>query len=397
MKLAYLLNTYPITSTTFIRREIAAHEAAGHPVLRYAIRPWDTALVDPEDIAEAGRTFYLLRNPARLFAAALREAVTNPRGLIRALGATARLMRAAPGRGALQLVYLVEAIRLKQETVRQQVDHLHTHFSTNSASVALLAHLLGGPRFSMTVHGPDELFEMSANALALKADQATFVAAISDYCRWAIDSHTGGAHAGKLHVVRCGLDLEAFDAGGGVPEDGDLVCVGRLTRAKSQGLLIEALARVVPRHPGLRLVLIGDGDDRAAIEARVAELELGDHVVLAGWASGAEVRAALLRARALVLPSLAEGLPIVIMESFALGRPVLTTDAFGMPELVDASCGWLARPGDVDSLVDCLDDLMTRTPEALVAMGRIGRARVEAMHDQTASARRLRELMGIEG
>lgn len=249
----------------------------------------------------------------------------------------------------------------------------------------------------MTVHGPDELFDMSANALALKVEHATFVAAISDYCRWAIDTHTGGAHSDRIHVVRCGLDLDAFDAGEGFPQNGDLVCVGRIIPAKAQVLLIEALACVVPRHPELRLILIGDGEDRPAVEARVAALGLGDHVVFAGWASGSEVRAALLRARALVLPSLAEGLPIVIMESFALGRPVLTTDAFGMPELVDASCGWLARPGDMDSLVQCLDDMMSRGPDALAAMGRIGRARVVAMHDQNASARRLRDLMGLRG
>ena len=84
MTLAYLMNSYPMTSTTFIRTEIAAHEKAGHDVLRFAIRPYDVALVDPQDIAEAGKVTYILKQgPWRIGGALLAETLTNPLGILR--------------------------------------------------------------------------------------------------------------------------------------------------------------------------------------------------------------------------------------------------------------------------------------------------------------------------
>jgi len=142
-----------------------------------------------------------------------------------------------------------------------------------------------------------------------------------------------------------------------------------------------AVAAVRDRFPDLRVTLVGDGESRADVEAEVARHGVADMVKLAGWRSNQEVRAALKDARALLLPSYAEGLPIVIMEAFALRRPALTTTIAGIPELVDASCGWLVPPGDHDALVAALADALAADQARLAAMGAEGRARVEARHD----------------
>lgn len=391
MKFAYLMNAYPMTSTTFIRREIEAHERAGYSVDRFAVRPWEQPLVDPKDIAEADRVFYLLgQGVFPLFFAFLSELVTNPRGSLRALGAVFHLMRKGRGRRLKPLVYLLEAVRLKRETRARRIDHLHTHFSTNSAAVTLLSHLLGGPGYSITVHGPDELYEMTENALTLKVQHARFVAVITEYCRRTVDTHTGGRFTGKIHVVPCGLDMREFAEVTPVPETRDLVCVGRLCEAKAQVLQVEAMAEAVQDFPDARLILIGDGEARPAVEAKIAEHGLEDTVVLAGWQSNDEVRAALTSARALMLPSLAEGLPIVIMESFALGRPVLTTRITGIPELVDESCGWLVEPGDRHAIAEALAELLATDPARLTEMAAVGRSRVADRHDQDRNAAELR-------
>ena len=346
---AYFMNTYPLTSTTFIRREIEAHERAGFKVNRYAIRSWDQKLVDPKDIAEENITFYILRQgKLSVIARFLREVFVNPIGFARGFGVAVKLMRVARGKRLLQFAYFLEAIVLKQQTALDGIDHLHTHFSTNSATVALLAHKMGGPQYSMTIHGPDELFEMKENGLVEKVRHAHFVVAITQYCRSVVDAETEGQFSDKIHIVHCGLDMSEFEQPDKVPDNKTLICVGRLCKAKAQTLLIEALHQIVEKHPDVRLVLIGDGEDRPAVEDAVARLDLQDYVEMVGWKSNAEVRQALRQNRAMVLPSLAEGLPIVIMESFALGRPVVTTRICGIPELVDASCGWLADPGDVE-------------------------------------------------
>ena len=395
MKFAYLMNAYPMTSTTFIRREIEAHERAGFEVDRFAIRPWSEALVDPRDIDEARRVTYLLGSGAgRLLLGFVAETLTNPVGMSRAIAATTHLIGKAKAERWKNLAYLLEAVSLKRQAVGRGIDHIHTHFSSNSAAVALLSRCLGGPGYSVTVHGPDDLYVLEENAVARKLEHAAFFAVITEYCRGVVDAHTGGAFAEKLHIVRCGLDLQEFNAPSDVPEGQVLVCVGRLCAAKAQHLLVEALARVVGRYPGVKLVLIGDGDTRSRIEQTIAAQGMERNVELAGWRTNAQVREALKGARALVLPSLAEGLPIVIMESFALGRPVLSTVINGIPELVDETCCWLVAPGDVDALVPALEALLAADRDALSEMGRIGRARVEELHDQDANAARLRDLIG---
>ena len=109
---------------------------------------------------------------------------------------------------------------------------------------------------------------------------------------------------------------------------------------------------------------------------------LQGHIEITGWASGAEVRQHIEESRALVLPSFAEGLPVVIMEALALGRPALTTYIAGIPELVEPeACGWLVPAGSVDALVEAMREAL-QTPEArLAAMGAEGRRRVLEQHD----------------
>ena len=390
MTLAYLMNTYPLISTTFIRREIHAHEAAGVPVVRFAIRPWDQELIDPLDRAEKARTSYLLApGLLRLALGGLREAAVNPAGLARALVTAVYLATRRGGTGARNLVYLLEAIRFRRLAVAAGITHVHAHFSTNAAAVALLSRRLGGPAYSFTAHGPDEFDDPSANGLPVKVRHAAFVAAITDYARGVILDATRRRNAGKVHVVRCGIDLADFEplAPAG---NARIVCVGRLCPAKAQALLVEAIAPLVADHPGLELVFIGDGEDRAKIEARVRDLGLGDTVTLAGWGTGAEVRAAIAGARVLALPSFAEGLPIVLMEALATGRPVITTRITGIPELVDETCGWVVPPGDVPALTQALKDALAASPERLARMGTEGRARVALAHDQATNARILR-------
>lgn len=392
MSLAYLMNTYPITSTTFIRREMHAHEAAGVPVTRFAIRDWAEVPVDPRDRDEVGKTTYILKQGAgALVARTLKEVATNPLGFARAFKSMLHLATRPGSTGLKNVAYLVEAVFFKQAAKAQGIHHVHAHFSTNSAAVAMLAHRMGGPSYSFTAHGPDEFDDPAGSSLPAKVADSAFVAAITDYARGVILDATGGDHADKVHIVRCGIDLDEFDLTP-PPENARIVCVGRLCPAKAQALLVEAVAPLVEDHPSLDLVFIGDGEDRAGIEARIADLGLQDHVTLAGWGTGEEVRAAIKGAWVFALPSFAEGLPIVLMESLAMGRAVVTTQITGIPELVDAECGWIVPPGDVPALRDAVAQALSADTATLAAMGEEGRARVIAAHDQAQNAAQLRAL-----
>ena len=122
-------------------------------------------------------------------------------------------------------------------------------------------------------------------------------------------------------------------------------------------------------------------------------MDLASRVRITGWLSGADVRREIDAARGMVLPSFAEGLPVVLMESLALGRPVVSTFVAGTPELIrDGVHGWLAPAGDVEQLTDAIREMLTAPPERLAAMGKAGAARVAARHDAGREAGKLAEL-----
>lgn len=395
MTLAYLLNSYPMTSTTFIRREIAAVEAAGVPVKRFAVRHWREALVDPDDRAEQARTEYLLTgNVAALLAGFLVELITHPLRLMRVVPTLAALIRAARGRVVRHIGYLVQAIHVRRRCGALGITHVHAHFSTNATAVAMLCRLLGGPPYSFTVHGPDELVDPAANGIAAKARHARHIVAISDYCRKRLCAVLPDLLHDRIKVIRCGLDPDRFVLAPPDPESRGLVCIGRLCPQKGQAELPAAVAALAGRFPDLHVDLVGDGETRPAIARAVRDHDVADRVVLHGWRGNAEIARMLTAARALLLPSHAEGLPIVIMEAFALGRPVIGTRVAAIPELVDASCGWLFEAGSADGLRAAIAAAMSADAATLAAMGAEGRRRVEARHDLKTIAPRLLSLFG---
>ncbi len=395
MKVAYLVNQYPHVSHSFIRREIAALEGLGISVERFSVRASGADLVDPADQAERGRTHILLgAGLLGLLGALLGTMVTRPWRWFRALRRAVRLGQRSE-RGVLRhLAYLAEACVLLRRLRRCGATHLHAHFGTNSASVALLTRLLGGPPYSFTVHGPEEFDRPDSLSLTDKIENAAFVVGVSSFGRSQLYRWCALPHWPKVQVVRCGVDAAFLSAGPQpVPETARLVCVGRLAEQKGQLLLLEALGRLQAEGVGFEMVLAGDGPMRRDVERRIGELGLGERVRITGWVSNDRVRQELLAARALVLPSFAEGLPVVLMEALALGRPVVTTYIAGIPELVENGVdGWVVPAGSVDALADALKQALRANPDRLAELGREGAKRATAMHDAVQEAARLAAL-----
>ena len=392
MKIAYLLNSYPMTSTTFIRREIEALAADGVEVLRFASRPWSEPLVDPLDRAEQQRTQYLLSgNIIRLFEAFVFELLVNPLRLLRAMGAALTLWHHAGAGFGRHAAYLLQAIYFKNQVRAAGVGHVHAHFATNAAAIAMLAEMLGGAGYSFTAHGPSEFENTDRLSFELKMSRARFVVAISSFGRVQLVRASRIAHWPKIAIVHCGLAMADFQPTAN-PANRVLVNVARFNAQKGQLLIPAAVARLRDEFPDLKVVLIGDGEERATLEAEIARHDVAGMIELRGWQSNDEVRQAIVQSRALLLPSFAEGLPVVIMEAFALGRPVISTLIAGIPELVDARCGWLAPAGDVDALASAIRDALAASPDQLADMGAEARRRGLARHDVAESARRLKAL-----
>lgn len=394
VKLAYLVNTYPRASHSFIRREIQALERRALPVHRFAMRSDRGGLVDAGDIAEDSRTEHILEaGVLRLIALSFGWLLRHPVQAFAAFALALKAGRRGAGGGAgtggrlRHMIYLIEAAYVARRCRDLGIDHLHAHFGTNSATVAMLVRALGGPRFSFTVHGPEEFDAPLALSLGEKIERAAFVVAISSFgrsqlCRW-----VAPAHWAKIKVVHCGIEPARFPSPVAPPGGGPhLVAIGRFSAQKGFALLIEALALSAPGLPDLHLTLVGDGELRPEITGLIERHGLDRHVTLAGWQSEDGVRKALDAAQALILPSFAEGLPVVLMEAMANGRPVIATAIAGVPELVTGETGWIVPAGDASALAAAIHTLAALPAERLAEMGAAARARVFERHDIEALA-----------
>jgi glycosyltransferase involved in cell wall biosynthesis len=282
-------------------------------------------------------------------------------------------------------------MRVWHQCRRRGIRHLHVHFANVSADVAMLVAEFGGEgwTWSFTMHGPTEFSDVEAHRLRQKAEDAEFVACISDYARSQLLAIADPGRWHRFVVARLGVvPQEPRTRPGGEPPN--FLVVGQLARRKGHDVLLHALARL--RHEA-RLTIVGDGPERERLERLASELGVRDRVSFEGARGQHELRGYYEAADVFCLPSFQEGLPVVLMEAMAFGVPVVATRIMGVPELVDDGVsGVLVTAARVDELATALDELLD-DPARAEAIGRVGRERVRREYDLEANVGRLSELL----
>lgn len=395
MRIAYLTGTYPRATDTFIQREIAALRARSVAVLTFAIRaPNPKQLVGIEQQQEYKDTTYIL--PPRLLNVLLAHGsllVRSPGRYLKGIKLAWQTSQAG-FRGLLyQLFYFLEAGILAHAIQRQKIQHLHNHLGDSSCTVAMLAAEVGGFSFSFTLHGPYIFYNPYFWRLDTKIRQAKFVSCISYFCRSQAMFFVPLAAWDKLKIVHCGVEPELFNPVTHAGEGNRLLYVGRLSAAKGLPVLLESLVSLRSQFPQLRLTVVGDGEDRAELEALTQKLGLAEMVNYVGYQSQAEVRDVMQQTDVFVLPSFAEGVPVSLMEAMAAQVPVVTTRIAGISELVeDGVSGYLVPPGNQTALREAIANLVTQ-PERRNSFGQAGRAKVEREFDVRLEGNRLYEIL----
>lgn len=402
--IAYLTGEYPKVSHTFIQREVAALRALGLRIETCTVRRAPAgAIVGPDQQAEAARTFCILdaaRNPAALILAHLRLLASSPRRWLAALALAFRLRPPGPKALLWQMFYFLEAGILARHLQRQRIVHLHNHFGSSSCSVALLTATMTGLPFSFTMHGPSEFFETAHWRLDEKVAQAAFTVAISHFCRSQLMYLSDRRHWNRIRIVHCGIDPARFTPREPQPDAPSRIAfVGRLDPVKGADLLLDALAVLRQSHPRLSATFVGDGPQAEQTRAHARTLGLDDVTTFLGAQPETAVAELLKQSDLLVLPSFAEGLPVVLMEAMASSLPVIASRIAGIPELVrEGESGFLIPAGDTTTLIHAIDCLL-RDPDLRCRMGQAGRATVLADFTIEAEARRLARLFtsGLTG
>ncbi len=394
MRVAYFINQYPAVSHTFIRREIQAIEGLGLTVVRYALWPGKD-IVDIEDKDELQRTRYV---PSAGFitvvGACLQAGITRPIAVLQMVRQALSLGWRSD-RGLLRhLAYAIEALVLARWCKTDSIDHLHAHFGTNSTAIAMLAARISGVPYSFTAHGSEEFEKAPLLALKEKLERAKFAVCVSSYGRAQLMRWSDPKDWNKIFVVHCGLDDKFLDGPCLKPcASNRFVCVGRLGEHKAQLILLGAVRELQANGVDCEVRLVGDGPMRDQVEEAIRASGLATKVSITGWVSGDRVKEEMTNARALILPSFSENMPVVIMEAMALGRPVISTYVAGIPELiVPGRTGWLVPASDKAALANAMSEALAASLEELAKIGAMARARIVERHCVSQEARRLRAL-----
>lgn len=392
--MAYLVSRYPAVSHTFILREVRHLRALGFEIHVASINSPDrddTGLT-AEERDEKSTTYYVkAHGAAGAGVAHLATLSSRPiayfRGLLYALGLGGWDLK-----GLLYgLLYFIEAVMIGRWMKGKSLSHLHVHFATPASNVALIASRVFPITFSITVHGPDEFYDVSQYRLPQKITSASFICCIGAYARSQLMKLSPATEWSKFEISPLGVDSSAFAPRPfrEKPEIFELICVGRLTPAKGQHILIAAIARLLEEGRNVRLRLVGDGPDRKSLEKMVDELRLRDHVIFEGAVNQDRIRSLYSQADLFVLASFAEGIPVVLMEAMAMEIPCVTTFITGIPELIrDGVDGVLIQPSDEIELARAIgrlaDDALLRR-----GIGEQGRRRVREKYDLAQNTARL--------
>jgi glycosyltransferase involved in cell wall biosynthesis len=396
--LAYLSSQYQGLSLVFIMREVLALRELGIRIETASINPPDRPLdrLTAVEAAEAARTYCIKEHGVGGAAVAhMQSLLTNFLGYGRGLILAVRLAGLDLRRFFFNFMYFTEALMVGQWMRRNRLRHLHVHLATQAASVGLFVRHTFGFGYSLTVHGPDEFYDARRHYLSEKIAAADFICCISFFARSQLMMLSPYVHWHKLVIARVGIDPKTFSPQPGKParDSFDILCIGRLTPAKGQHLLIDAVERLARQGRSVQLRLAGVGTDEASLREHAARIDHPECVVFEGAVDQDGIRALYAAADVFCLPSFAEGIPGVLMEAMAMEIPCVTTHITGIPELIrNGIDGLLVAPSDLEALVGALARLMD--DEALrkrIAVS--GRARVLEFHNLRRNAEELAAIL----
>lgn len=267
-------------------------------------------------------------------------------------------------------------------------DLVHAHWIPTGVVASLVSKRLGIPMV-LTVHGSDGKF-LEGGALKrigsrFSLTSANRIVTVSDALRFRVLEFEPKVDA-VIRTIHNGIELSSFPFVKKVSDAQRLLWVGRMTEEKGVNHLIRAMKEVVSVYPGASLRLVGDGPLRNDLEALVSELGLGECVEFAGEKPRYELPGMYAWCDMLVMPSLSEGLPTVLLEAMATGRPVVASRVGGIPELLKhGETGYMVPPERADELASAIIGLLGK-PELMEKMGLASRKVVEDTHSWDAIA-----------
>jgi colanic acid/amylovoran biosynthesis glycosyltransferase len=390
MRIAVVVDSFPVPSQTFILNQITGLLDRGHDVDILAMKPAPAALDTDEIIERYGllkRRRYLRAMPAnravRVAQAAVLGAATLTRGKGSVLRRALNVRRYGSEAASLSLFYCALSFLEAEpyDIVHCQFGHLGDRIIKLREMGAVCSSIVTSFRGFEVPKGQDEQFRRLF-------EQGDLFLPVSRSLSTRLDK--AGCAADKIKILHSGIDCGMFcfiSRTRGPGEPTRLLSIARLIEKKGISYAIRAVAELIRSGKSVSYTIVGDGKLESVLQDQIREAGLEKWVRLVGWKSRAEVRELLEQSHILVAPSVTaengdqEGIPNVLKEAMATGMPVVGTLHSGIPELVEENVsGLLVAERDVEGLARALSHL-TDNPQRWPAMGRAGRKRVEEAFD----------------
>lgn len=364
VRVGYLLRMYPRFSQTFVVNEILELERQQLDLSILSLRRPTDGLFHESVSRVKARAYYIPESPREKMRKTLRVNLSHAR---RAPGAYVRAIQDVIRFRDVTVGDLAQAGHVLTWARKHRINHLHVHFGTSEATVAMLARMLGGPTYSMTLHAFD-IFRNNVNRrlLAQKINASAFAITVSKFNRRFIEQNIPSVDGSRVRVNYNGIDLSRFKDVGRQRDAGLIFGVGRLVEKKGFIHLVEAAGMLRDKGVNFKCEIAGDGPETGAIKKRIKELKLRDHVFLLGPIGQHQVAERLARASCFVLPCVeakdgnVDALPTVLLESLAAGCPSISTRLSGIPEIIeDQVSGLLVEPEYATALADAIERVLS--------------------------------------
>lgn len=394
-RVGILIPEFPGQTHSFFWRELACMEMLGVEGVLISTRRPPPGLVCHEWTSQAvARTHYLMPPEKEMLVPTLRALFAGPSELSACAHSILHAEGMTPQAKARLTALAVAGAELKAFAKAENIAHVHVHSAADAAHVALLSKLLGGPSYSLTLHGP--LADYGPNQRE-KWRHAAFGVVITKTLRRELEQALGDALPKRLSVAPMGVSVhdyvrtrpyEAWDGTGPLR----IFSCGRLNPVKGHDDLARAVLHLRNQGIDAHLRIAGEDDKggsgyRKQLTGIIADLGLSGRVTLLGALSQDQVRAELSEAHVFALASHHEPLGVAIMEAMALSVPVVVTSAGGVKELVENGVdGVLVEPGAPLQLAEELRRVAS-SAELSRQLAARARAKIEREFDSSISAR----------
>jgi colanic acid/amylovoran biosynthesis glycosyltransferase len=387
---AFIVSRFPQLTETFILREMTGLEDRGLDFELYALIRQGGEHLQPDAEELDRRANYLGWRSSEAIAAQWHWFRRGPLRWARALWHAVRASSGTTDALVRVPVVWMLAGAMARRMQRQGVERVHAHWITYPTLAAMVIHELAGIPFSISAHAGDIY---GGTGMAPRIAAADLILTCTADGRRELLARAGARFADKIRIIHHGSDLSRFEREP-LPARGAtlrILCVASLLDYKGQRYLIDACRILRDRGVTVELVLIGDGLLRDELEAQTARLGLGDAVCFMGRQPHQVVKAQLDACDVFVAPSIegakgqVDGIPNVLVEAMAVGRPVAASARAGIRELVvDDTTGLLTAERDPVSIADAIERL-ARDPLLCERLVAAGRAKVEAEHDSAVN------------